>query len=409
MKRVIAVVGTLDTKGEEVLFLKSLIRDRGHQALIIDSGILGTPYFEADIHREEVARKGGVPLETLQEKGDESYAQNIMSLGLKKIVSSYVKSGGIHGLIAIGGGQGSVIVSPTLKSLPFGFPKLLVSTKVSQAGIRPYIGIKDILVLPPVADLAGINRLTERVLINAAGAISGMVEMEEHQRRERKPLVIMSMNGTITECGLRVKNALESKGYEVLVFHSIGTGGEALEEYVKTEKDIACVIELAVNEIGNDLLGGLASSGPDRLTSAGRRGIPQIVVPGSADFINFLGIETVPEKFRNRKKHSHNPQATIIRTNEEDNKLLGETIAKKLNMSRGPVTVLWPQKGLSSIDKQGKPFWDPGIDEILIKSLLSNLKPDIKIATLSAHINDSVFAQKIIQVFEEMMQEKSSG
>lgn len=403
MKKIITIIGTLDTKGEEISLLKLLIEKRGHKTLIIDTGILGTPYLEADISREEVAISGGELIKTLQKKNDESFAQKIMSIGLKKIISSLVESGEIHGLIAIGGGQGSIIASPTLKSLPFGFPKILVSTKVTQAGARPYIGIKDILVLPPVADLAGINRLTEKVLVNAAGAISGMVEMEPLQGGRQKPLVVMSMNGTITECGLRVKNTLEKKGYEVLVFHSIGTGGEALEEYVKTESDIACVIELAVNEIGNYLLGGLASSGPDRLTSAGQRGIPQIIVPGSADFINFLGPETVPERFKNRKIHPHNPQATIVRTNARDNKLLGKTIAEKLNKSKGSVMLLWPQKGLSSVDKFGKPFWEPEADQALLEGLQRHLNPEIQIITLDAHINDTIFAQKIIEVFDKIV------
>jgi len=215
MGKTIAIVGTLDTKGEEIHFLKSLIEERGHQALVIDTGILGAPHLNADISREKVARAGGESIETLQQKNDEAFAQKIMSAGLKKLISSLLESGKINGLIAIGGGQGSVIASPALKSLPFGFPKILVSTKVSQAGIRPFIGIKDILVLPPVADLAGINRLTKKVLANAAGAISGMVEMEPLPSGEQKPLVVMSMNGTITDCGLRVKNGLENKGYEV--------------------------------------------------------------------------------------------------------------------------------------------------------------------------------------------------
>ena len=402
MKKIIGVVGTLDTKGEEINLLKILIEKRGHKALIIDTGILGSPYLEADIPREKVATSGGKLIETLQKKNDESFAQKIMSIGLKKIILPLVESGEVNGLIAIGGGQGSIIVSPTLKSLPFGFPKILVSTKITQAGARPYIGSKDVLILPPVADLAGINRLTEKVLINAAGAISGMVEMASPENSGQKPLVVMSMNGTITDCGLRVKNTLEKKGYEVLVFHSIGTGGEALEEYVKTESDIACVIELSVNEIGNYLFGGLASSGPDRLSSASKRGIPQIIVPGSADFINFLGPETVPEKFKNRKMHPHNPQATIVRTNVHDNKLLGKTIAEKLNISKGPVTILWPQKGLSSVDKSDKPFWEPEADQALLENLKKYLNPEIQITTLDAHINDPIFAQKIIEIFEKI-------
>jgi uncharacterized protein (UPF0261 family) len=400
MAKTIALVGTLDTKGEEIYFLRSLILARGHEVLVADTGILGEPYFQADISRREIAIAGGEDIDTLKQRGEEAFAQNIMSAGLKKIILSLLESRKIHGLLAIGGGQGSIIVAPTLKSLPFGFPKLLVSTKVTQAGARPYVGSKDVLILPPVADLAGINSLTSSVLTNAAGAISGMVEIEKPEVKH-KPIVIISMNGTVTDCGLAVKAMLEKNGYEVLVFHAIGTGGEALEEYVKSNK-VHAVIELGVNEITNDLMGGLASSGPDRLTAAGDRGTPQIVVPGSADFINFLGPETVPQKYKKRKIYSHNPQATLIRTNLRDNRLLGRTIAEKLNQSQGPVVVLWPKKGLSTLDRMGKPFWYPEADRALLKALKRHLHPRIPLIESDAYINDSEFAQAVFMAFEQI-------
>jgi uncharacterized protein (UPF0261 family) len=400
MVKTVAIVGTLDTKGEEIAFLKSLILARGHKAIVVDTGILGKPDLQADISRHDIASAGGKNIDTLKQRGDEAFAQNIMASGLKKIILSLLKSKKLHGLLAIGGGQGSIIVAPTLKSLPFGFPKMLVSTKVTQAGARPYVGSKDVLILPPVADLAGINCLTSSVLTNAAGAISGMVEIEK-PKVTNKPIVVMSMNGTITDCGLAVKALLEKNGYEVLVFHTIGTGGEALEEYVKSN-EVYAVIELGVNEITNDLMGGLASAGPDRLTAAGRAGIPQIVVPGSADFINFLGPETVPPKYRRRNIHSHNPQATLIRTNMQDNRLLGKTIADKLNRSRGPVTVLWPKNGLSTLDHSGKPFWDPYADMALLKSLKTHLDSRITLIESDAYINDPEFAQAVFLAFEKI-------
>jgi uncharacterized protein (UPF0261 family) len=329
-----------------------------------------------------------------------------MAAGLKKIILSLAESKEIHGLLAIGGGQGSNIVAPTLKSLPFGFPKLLVSTKVTQAGARPYVGSKDVLILPPVADLAGINSLTSSVLTNAAGAISGMVEIEK-PKAKNKPIVMISMNGTVTDCGLAVKAMLERKGYEVLVFHTIGTGGEALEEYVKSNQ-VNTVIELAINEITNELMGGLASAGPDRLTTAGKRGIAQVVVPGSADFINFLGPETVPPRYKKRKIHSHNPQATLIRTNVRDNMLLGRTVADKLNRSRGPVVVLYPKKGVSTLDRKGKPFWDPDADMVLLETLKKHLHPHIPMIDLDLYINDTEFAQQICTAFEGIQKKESS-
>jgi len=405
MTKTIVLIGTLDTKGEEIAFLRSLILARGHKVVITDTGILGEPFLHADISRGEIAMAGGEDIDALKEKGDEAFAQRVMAAGLKKIILSLLKSRKIHGLLAIGGGQGSIIVAPTLKSLPFGFPKLLVSTKVTQAGARPYVGSKDVLILPPVADLAGINSLTSSVLTNAAGAITGMVEIEKPEVNN-KPIVIISMNGTVTDCGLAVKAMLEKNGYQVLVFHTIGTGGEALEEYVKSNK-VHAVIELGVNEITNDFMGGLASSGPDRLTAAGNQGAPQVVVPGSADFINFLGPETVPQKYKKRKIYSHNPQATLIRTNVRDNRLLGKAIADKLNRSRGPVVVLWPRKGLSTLDRKEKPFWDPEADEVLLDTLKKYLDPHIPVIDLDAYINDPEFAQQIFTAFEGIQKEES--
>jgi len=404
MGKTVAIAGTLDTKGEEVHLLRSLILKRGHGVIIADTGILGNPYLQADITRDEIAVAGGSNIGTLGKKGDEAFAQQIMAAGLKKIIHPLVESGRIQGFLAIGGGQGSTIVAPALKSLPLGFPKLLISTKVTQAGLRPYIGPKDVMIMPPVADLAGINRLTRQILTNAAGAMSGMVEIDVPEGRNR-PLVVMSMNGTVTDCGLAVKGMLEAKGYAVLVFHTIGTGGEALEEYVKSEKVIG-VIELAVNEITNESMGGLASAGPDRLTAAGIRGIPQVVVPGSADFINFLGPETVPTRYRRRNIYSHNPQATLIRTNLRDNISLGRLIADKLNLSKGPVAVLWPRKGLSTLDHRGKPFWNPEADMALLKTLRRQLSDRIPLMESDQYVNDPDFAQAVFQAFESIQKSK---
>ncbi len=402
MRKTIVLIGTLDTKGEEIDLLKTLILERGHQVLVADPGILGVPYLQAELGREEIARAGGGSIGDLKEKGDEAFAQRVMGEGLRKIVLSLLSEDRINGLLAIGGGQGSIIVASTLKSLPLCFPKLLVSTKVTQAGLRPYIGSKDVFIVPPVADLAGINRLTTRILTNAAGAICGMLEMEEPDI-EDKPLVVLSMNGTVTGCGLAVKSLLEKDGYEVLVFHSIGTGGEALESYV-ADQDVVGVIELAVNEIGNELFEGLASAGPHRLESAAHKGIPILLVPGSADFINFLGPDTLPEKYRNRRAYPHNPQATILRTNETENRLLGKTIATKLNRARGPVVILWPNLGLSSVDSPGKPFWDPDADGALLESLREHLDQKIPLKEVNAFINDPEFARAVVLESRSLMQ-----
>jgi uncharacterized protein (UPF0261 family) len=293
------------------------------------------------------------------------------------------------------------MVSLALKTRPLGFPKLLVSTKATQAGIWPYVGTKDVLVLPAVADLAGLNRLTKKVLTNAAGAILGMVRMPPPPQADA-PLVVMSMNGTVTDSGLRVKEFLEGKGYEVVVFHSIGTGGLALEEFVQ-ENEVVMVVEFAVNELNSLLFGGKASAGPDRFLSAGKKGISQIVIPGSADFINFLGPETVPGHYKARRIHSHSQSATLVRTSPGENRELGKALAERLNQSKGKILLLWPSQGLSSLDREGKVFWDKDADQELLRSLRENLKAHIEILEVNAHVNDEVFSENVIKVFHRLL------
>jgi uncharacterized protein (UPF0261 family) len=402
-RKTVALVSTLDTKGEEVDFLRKLILTRGHNVLVIDTGVLGCPATQADISSQEVAREGGVDLAILRDNRSEAFAQQIMAQGLTKITCSLMKEGRIHAMLAIGGGQGSTIAASALKALPLGFPKLLVSTKAVQAGIRAYVGSKDVMILPSVADLAGINRLTSKVLANAAGAVAGMLEASAPQVPDR-PLVVMSMNGTITDCGLAVKGLLEAEGYEVLVFHTIGTGGEALEDFL-AHNEVTGVIELGVNEIGNELFGGLASAGPHRLETAVRRGFPMVVVPGSADFINFLGPETVPGRFRNRRVHYHNPKATCVRTSANENRKLGRAIAAKLNLSFVPTVVLWPGKGLSSWSCSGQPFHDPKVDLNLLGSLKRHLKSHVPLKEFDLSINDPDFAEVIFATFLKIVSE----
>jgi len=404
MKKKIAVVGTLDTKGPEINFVSKIINERGHEPFIIDIGVLGDVKIPVMITRAEVPRAGGSTLEKLIEKGDENEASMVMGKGLKSIVLGLVEKGELHGLLAIGGGWGSITIAPTLQALPLGFPKMLVSTKVTQAGAAPFAGKRDVTLMPSVADLAGLNRLTRQILANAAGAIIGMVETEVIDSAPR-PLVVMGMNGTVTGSALQVKNALESQGYEILVFHTIGTGGRSLEDYLSSHP-VNAVIEFAVNEVGNELFGGMASAGPDRFEAAGRRGIPQIVIPGSADFINFLSPPSVPKHLTKRPIHHHNPQATLVRTTISENRRLGEVLAEKLNRSRGKVTILWPQKGLSSIDLPQKRLYDPKADNALLQSLTKNLRKEIPILLVDTDINSSFFAEQVMKTFQAMINEE---
>jgi uncharacterized protein (UPF0261 family) len=396
MKKIIVCIATLDTKGQEIKFIKDMIEQRGHKTLIVDDGILGEPAIHPDITREEVAASAGTTLDEIKAIGNESKAVERMTVGLCSLVKKLYHSGKLDGVISIGGGMGTSMATAAMKELPLGVPKLMVSTKVAQSGTgREYMGNKDITMVSSVADIAGLNRLTKKIATNAAGAIVGMVESPKVEIVD-KPLIALSMNGTTTQCGSKVMSVLEGEQYEVVVFHSIGVGGRALEEFIKNEP-VKAVIELGLNEIGNELFGGMAAAGPARLEAAGEKGILEIITPASVDFINFLAPDTVPSRYKNRNLIFHNPQATTLRLNSDELRLVAEVMAEKLNRATGPVKVLIPAHGFSSWDQRGKSFYDPEADRVFIDSLKKRLHSSITVSEMEVHINDGQFADAIVE------------
>ncbi len=293
--------------------------------------------------------------------------------------------------------MGTSMATAAMRELPVGVPKFMVSTIVTKSGsAKEYMGTKDITMVSSVADIAGLNRIMRKIMANAAGAVIGMIETRTVEIFDN-PLMVISMLGTTTKCGLKVKSLLEKKGYEVVVFHTVG-GGRALEEFVKNES-VTGVIELGLNEIGNELFGGLSTAGPNRLEAAGEKGVLQIITPGNVDFIAFLGPETVPQKYKNRNLIFHNPQATAMRLNSDELRLAAEVIAEKLNRAMGPVRVLIPTRGFSSWDQEGKGFYDPDADRIFVKTLKDKLQPSIEVSEINAHINDDRFADAVMEEF----------
>ena len=403
MKKIVLCIGTLDTKGPELQYIKQLIeRKRGYDALVMDIGSLGIAPFTADITAEEVAKAAGSTIQEVRGLKEAGPAAKIMTIGAIRIVKELYCSGKFHGAISIGGGMGSGVASAVMRELPIGMPKFMLSSqKIVQAGIRNYVGTKDIVIMPSVADIAGFNRLTRDALRKSVGAIIGMMETAEIEVSE-KPFVFMTMTGLSTGCGLKVKSFLEDKGFEVAVFHTIGVGGETFEELVKSYR-VSGVIELGLNEIGNELFGGLASAGPNRLEAAGEKGIPQIITPGCIDIINFLAPETLPDRYKDRPLCFHNPQATLPRLNAEELRMVGETVGKKLNRAAGRVRVLIPIRGFSSLDRQGNIFYDPIADRAFIDSLKSSLKEAIEVREIDAHINDDEFANAVANEFMDII------
>ena len=404
MENIILCIGTLDSKGPELQYVKQLINSKSnYKTLVMDVGCLGEAYFDADITAREVARAAGTSIEEVRAISEAGPATEIMTAGAKKITRDLYDSGRFQGVLSIGGGTGSGIASAVLKELPVGVPKFMLSSqKIVQAGIRKYVGTRDIVIMPSMADIAGLNRLTIDALNKAVGAIIGMMEMGKPEIPD-KPLVFMTMTGLSTGCGLKVKSLLEDRGFEVGVFHTIGVGGETFEEMVRSYP-VKGVIELGLNEIGNELFGGMASAGPNRLEAAGETGIPQIITPGCIDIINFLAPDTVPGHYRDRVICYHNPQATLARMNAEELSQVAITMSKKLNNATGPVRFLIPLRGFSSIDCEGNNFFDPVADEAFIISLKKSLKETITIREINAHINDIEFSEAIVNEFLDIVQ-----
>lgn len=397
----ILLIGTLDTKGDELFFMKDLVEKAHHRPIVMDTGV-GESKYDADITTEEILRHSGKTKDELTALQDGGKIIQFMSPCVEAMVQKLYQEGKIDGAVAIGGAQGSAIASAGLKTLPVGFPKALVSTKAVQAGIKGFTGAKDVAIIPSVCDIAGLNRITRKILSNAAGAVMGMVDVELPAIPQR-PAVVMTMNGTVNNCCLRIKKLLEKDGYEVIVFHTIG-GGKALEKWIEEiGSDIACVIELSLEEIGNELFGGMASAGKERLEAAGKLGIPQIVALGAVDFINFLGRETVPEKYQNRKLHWHTPQATTMRMEKGEMEIIGRTIAEKLNRSKGKVEVMIPLKGFSAWDKEGKDFYDPEADGYFVESFKRHVSPTIHVTEHDLHINDEPFGDLVYKRFTEIV------
>jgi len=397
----IAVLGTLDTKGREHAFVAERIRARGHAAVLIDVGTGAEPVVAADIGRAEVAAAGGLDLAVLVARGDRGECVAAMAGAAAAVIGRLVAEGRIQGVIALGGGGGTAIASAALRPLPIGFPKLVVST-LASGNTAPYVGTSDIVMMPAVVDVQGLNRISRTILARAAGAICGMVEADVATAAADKPLVVASMFGNTTGCIEAAVPLLEAAGYEVLVFHATGTGGRALETLVASGL-VAGVLDITTTELADELVGGVLSAGPERLDAAARHGVPAVVAPGCLDMVNFGPPETVPQRFAGRRFYAHNPQVTLMRTSPEESAALGQLVAGKLNASRGPVRVLLPRRGLSVIGAPGGPFHDPAADAALFEALESGLRPGISCSSLDCGINDPAFARAAVEALLALM------
>ena len=409
MSKTIAIVACLDTKGEEVRFLKQTIEAVGASVHVIDTGVLGDAVFAPDTARDVVAEAGGQSLGALLERNDRGHAMTIMSSGAAKVVHDLYDAGKIDGIIAAGGSANTTIGSTAMAALPVGFPKVLVST-LAAGDVSPYVGVKDVTLMYSVVDIAGINRISARILSNAAHAITAMANAEppSDSSADSRPLIAATMFGVTTPCVTEARKILEDAGYEVLVFHATGTGGRAMEGLI-ADGYIAGVLDITTTELADERVGGILSAGPDRLHAAGRAGIPQVVSTGAVDMVNFGPIESVPTEFADRLFYKHNPTVTLMRTTPDECAEIGRRIATRIGTSKGPVKVLLPLGGVSAIATEGQAFHAPEADARCFDALRTGVPESVEVIEYEREINDPAFARACAEALLEMMRVGSAG
>lgn len=397
----IAVVGALDTKGAEFDYLVEVIHTHRHQTLLIDTSVVESPLIPPDITAEQVAQAGGSSLEDLRQHADRGEAIRVMANGAESWVTKLYNARKIDAIIGMGGSGGTSIFAEAVKSLPVGFPKILVTTMAS-GDTRSIVGVKDLVLFPSVVDIAGLNRISRQIIRNAAGAICGMVGARTGTHEFEKPMIAATMLGNTTQAIGAAREAFEKAGFEVLIFHAIGSGGKTMEGLV-AEGRFSGVLDLTTTELVSEHTGSPMSAGPDRMLAAARRGVPQVIVPGCLDFAIFRRPETIPEKYSGRLFYAWNMETTLMRSTPEECHALGCLLAERANESIGPVSVLLPLRGLSQLDLEGQPFWWPEADAALFNAIRSQLHPDIPLIEVNTHINDPAFGRQAAATLLKLM------
>ena len=412
--KTVLLIGTLDTKGKEYLYLREKLEEEGTLPLLMDVSCKRFPSeFSPEISCKEVAQAAKTDFVSVS-RLERMPAQKVMTEGAIKLSEELFRQGKFDGIMALGGSNGSAIACAVMQQFPFGMPKIMVSTMAS-GDVRGYVGTKDIVMFNPVGDIS-INRMTKRIFLNAVRAMAGMLKGEGVHEKERRIQVAVTVFGVVQPCAEHAKKLLEEKGFEVILFHTSGTGGMALEELVK-QGEIDAVLNVSTTELADEVVGGVLSAGPRRMEAAGEMGIPQVIMPGAVDLVNFKTPETVPQKWKDRVFYRHTPHITLMRTNPEESASLGRLFARKINQARGQTVVLIPVRGFSaydspkgprSINLQGGPadrswFW-PEADRAFYQALKENLDHSrIRYHELSMHINEPVFAERAVQELEKMV------
>lgn len=404
MPKSIIVIGTLDTKGQEIAYVRDLIAKRRHQPVVIDSGIQGEPAIEPAISRHEVAAAAETSIEALLAAGDKNKAISAMARGATSIAARLHAEGKLDAVIALGGVQGTVIGTAAMRALPLGVPKVMVSTVANgQATFGPFVGTKDITIMHSVADILGLNIITRQILAEAAGAVVGMSELALGPQKADRPTVAVTMAGVTTACVMRAREHFEGWGYEVIAFHCNGIGARAMEELADAGQ-LQGILDLSPHDIGGYLRGGLMQSSPDRLEAVSRRGLPIVFAPGGIDFILYGPLPSIAPTMLERKYVVHNPIHTHVRANQAEMSEAGRFVAERLGQTTGPATVMIPQRGFSQLNIAGGPLFDPRADQGFVEGLMATSAGNLRIAELDMHINEPAFAEAVSTELRSLME-----
>jgi len=404
--KTIVVLATLDTKGREAQYLREQIGKLGDKALIVDTGVVGTPAAKADVTREEVAKAGGTPLPKLLRSPTRDVAAPVMADGATKIVTGLAAEGKVHGIMGMGGTQGTTLCTKVMRALPYGFPKVMVSTMAS-GNVSHWVDIKDITMMFSVADILGLNPVTRKILANAAAAVCGMANVDVKLERAERPLVAVTTVGITTQGAMKAVEVLEKAGYETIVFHAIGPGGRAMEQMMK-EGIVGSVLDYSIIEVTNEMYHALLAGGEERLTTAGKLGIPQVICPGAVEVLVYNEPETVPEPYRSRTLIRHSPQITDVRLNGEEMAAAGKEVARRLKHTKDEAVFMIPTAGYDSYAVKGQGFYDPRADAPFVAELKANLPKNFRIIERDTHIEDPAFATEAAKLLISLMEKRQS-
>ncbi|HUW08634.1 MAG TPA: Tm-1-like ATP-binding domain-containing protein [Anaerolineae bacterium] len=400
--KTIVVLATLDTKGVEAQYMREQIEKMGESALLMDVGVVGQPAAKPDVTREEVAAAGGTPLATLLKKPDREVAAPVMAAGATALVTRLAGEGRVHGIVAMGGTQGTTLATTVMRALPYGFPKVMVSTMAS-GNVGPWVDIKDITMMFSVTDILGLNPVMRTILANAAGAAVGMAQASVPMVPGDKPAVGVTTVGITTLGAMKAIEVLEAAGYETIVFHAIGPGGRAMEQLME-EGVIGAVLDYSTIEVSNEMYHALLAGGDKRLTTAGKLGLPQVLAPGAIEVLVFNEPETVPPPFNERTLIRHSPKITDVRLNGEEMAAVGAEVARRLSHTTGEAVFIIPTAGYDSYAVEGCGFCDPDADRCFVQALKAGLPANIRVIERDTHIDDPAFATEAAELLIELME-----